>query len=119
MTLSLVGSGLWYTCRKFILVKGWFERLDINQFSTIGYFIQCYFNWSVDYLELEDVIEEFLMKENSETIRAFRKEIVIMYELKNPDLFRVVSYRLGDRGISTKKALYVMEMLYTKTQYVQ
>ncbi|MDE5894311.1 MAG: hypothetical protein K2H45_15465 [Acetatifactor sp.] len=61
--------------------------MNINKFSTIGYFVKNYFNWSMDYSELESCIEDL-----------------------------EVSYRLGDRGIPAKKAINMVRLLYIKTQ---
>lgn len=89
--------------------------MNVKQFSMIGYFIKHYFNWSMDYSDLETCIEEFLSRENKQNIKTFKKEIEIMYELNNPELIREVAYRLGDRGIPTDKALNMIKLIYTKT----
>lgn len=89
--------------------------MNVKQFSMIGYFIKYYFNWSMDYSDLETCIEEFLSRENKQNIETFKKEIEIMYELNNPELIREVAYRLGDRGIPTDKALNMIKLIYTKT----
>lgn len=47
--------------------------MDITKFSTIGYFIKSYFNWSMDWSELENCIEEFLIREQVETVEALKK----------------------------------------------
>ncbi len=88
--------------------------MDINRFSTIGYFIKSYFNWSTDWSELENCIEEFLIREQVETVEALKKEIEIMYRLNDPELIRKVSYRLGDRGLPDDKAIRMVALLYAK-----
>lgn len=90
--------------------------MNIKQFKTIGYFIQSYFNWSVDYSELDSCIKDFLTSENEEKIEACRKEVEALYTLNDPDLIREVSYRLGDRGMPADKALNMIKRLYCKTQ---
>lgn len=90
--------------------------MDINKFNTIGYFIACYFNWSMDWSELESCIEDFLISENEKSIEAFKKEIEEMYMLNDSDLIREVAYRLGNRGMPTDKALNMIKLLYIKTQ---
>lgn len=89
--------------------------MNVKQFSMIGYFIKHYFNWSMDYSDLETCIEEFLSRENKQNIETFKKETEIMYELNNPELIREVAYRLGDRGIPTDKALNMIKLIYIKT----
>lgn len=93
-----------------------FREVNIKEFNTIGYFIKYYFNWSMNYAELEDCIEDFLTREKEEDIKAFIKEIERMYILNDPELIRKVAYELGDRGMPTDKALYMIKLLYTKTQ---
>ena len=90
--------------------------MNINKFSTIGYFIKNYFNWSKDYSELEGCIEDFLTGEKEETVEAFKKEAEALYLQNDPELIREVSYRLGDRGIPAKKAINMVRLLYIKTQ---
>ena len=89
--------------------------MNIYEFSTIGYFISHYFNWSMDYSDLENCIDDFLMRENIADIKAFKKEIKTLYQLNSPEIFREVSYNLGNRGMPTDKALGIIKLLYTKT----
>lgn len=89
--------------------------MNIKKFSTIGYFIKNYFNWSMDYSDLEGCIEDFLTREKEETVEAFKKEAEALYMQNDPELIREVSYRLGDRGIPAKKAINMVKVLYIKT----
>jgi hypothetical protein len=90
--------------------------MNVHEFSTLGYFMSHYFNWSMDYSDLENCIDDFLMSENIANIKAFKKEIETLYMLNSPETFREVSYRLGNRGMSTEKALGMIMLLYSKTQ---
>ena len=90
--------------------------MNIKRFETIGYFIKNYFNWSMDYSELEGLIDDFMVRENDIYIEAFRREIEEMYTLNDPELFKQVAYRLGDRGMPTNKAKNTMTLLYEKTR---
>lgn len=92
------------------------KQKNIKQFETVGYFVKHYFNWSMNYSDLENCIEDFLIRENKEKIKTFRKEIEIMYMLNDSELIREVAYRLGDRGMPTDKALNMIKLLYVKTQ---
>ena len=89
--------------------------MNINKFNTVGYFISHYFNSSMDWSELESCIEDFLIRENEESIKAFRKEIETMHMLNDSDLIREVAYRLGNRGMPADKALNMIKLLYIKT----
>lgn len=90
--------------------------MNINKFCTIGYFIKNYFNWSMDYSDLEGCIADFLTKEKEETAEAFKQEVKALYMQNDSELIREVSYRLGDRGIPAKKAIDMVNLLYIKTQ---
>lgn len=93
--------------------------MNIRQFKTIGYFVKNYFNWSMDNSELESCIEDFFTSENKEKKEALRKEIETIYALGNPDIYREVAYRLGDRGMSAEDALNMIKLLYVKMQKTQ
>ena len=90
--------------------------MNVYEFSTIGYFISHYFNWSMDYSDLENCIDDFLIRENNTKIKAFKKEIETLYRLNSPEIFREISYNLGSRGMPVDKALDMIKLLYTKTQ---
>ena len=53
--------------------------MNIQEFNTVGYFIKHYFNWSMNYSDLESCIEDFLMREKKEDIKCFKKEIETLY----------------------------------------
>ena len=93
--------------------------MNIKQFYTIGYLVKNYFHWSMDYSQLEGCIADFFTSENEEKKEAFRKEVETLYALQDSDLVREVTYRLGDRGMSTKDALNMIKLLYAKTQEPQ
>lgn len=88
--------------------------MNLKRFSTIGYFIRNYFNCSMDYSDLESCIDDFFRLEKRENVEAFKKEIETMYILHDPELFREVSYRLGDRGMPAQRAIPMVELLYAK-----
>ena len=56
------------------------------------------------------------MIEHKKACAVIIKEIERMYILNDPELIRKVAYELGDRGMPTDKALYMIKLLYTKTQ---
>lgn len=90
--------------------------MNINRFSTVGYFIKHYFNWSMDASDLENLIEHFFEMENQETINDFRNEVKILYLLNDTDIIREVFYKLGNRGIKTKEAISIIKNLYKTTE---
>lgn len=115
--LKLFGEVLgFYGMDSGYFYKDKIRKMNAYEFGTIGYFISHYFNCSMDYSDLENCIDDFLLKENITIIKAFKKEIEILYMLNSPEIFREVSYNLGSRGMPTDKALDIMKLLYTKTQ---
>ena len=90
--------------------------MNIKKFNTIGYFIKHYFNWSMGWSELESCIDDFLIRENEESIEALKKEIEEMYMLNDSHLIREVAYRIGNRGMPADKALNMIKLLYIKTR---
>ena len=93
-----------------------FRVMSKKEFKTISYFIKYYFNWSMNWSELEYCIEEFLMREKKENIDALKREVETMYMLNDSELIREVAYDLGDRGMPTHRALDMIKVLYTKTR---
>ena len=91
-------------------------RKDIKRFSTIGYFMESYFNWSKNWDDLEGCLEEFTQREHKERIEACRREVEALYMSHDPALMQEVLYQLGSRGMSPEKAVGMMELLYEKTQ---
>lgn len=53
--------------------------MNIKTFSTVRYFAENYFNCSMDWFELEGLIGDFLMREDKQTIEAFKNEVEILY----------------------------------------
>ena len=90
--------------------------MNISRFDTVGYFIKHYFNWSMNDSDLENLIEDFLERENKETIKEFRSEIEILYLLNNTDIITEVFSKLGNRGVKTKEAKGTVKMLYEKSK---
>lgn len=90
--------------------------MKCNRFNTFGYFIKNYFNWSMDYADLENLVEEFKRLENKEEIETFKNEMETLYILNDPDFIRRLVYNYGKRGMTTEKAINMIKLLYIKTQ---
>ena len=88
-----------------------YQYLWLNQQTLIKH----YFNWFMNYSDLEYCIEEFFMREKNENIEALIREVEAMYMLNDPELIREVAYDLGNRGMPTDRALDMIKVLYTKT----
>lgn len=91
--------------------------MSIKNFSTVGYFAEVYFNCSMDLSDLESLIEDFLMREDTETIEAFKNEVEVlhMYALEGTMPVKDIASILIHRGISSNKiAEDVIKIFYDK-----
>lgn len=50
--------------------------------ETIEYFFECYFNMSADYIELEDLIKEFIRIESNNN-NSFKKALTYIIDNEN------------------------------------
>ena len=49
------------------------------RFDTLRYFAKAYFNCSMNWSDLENLIDDFMMRENKQIIDDFKNEIDILY----------------------------------------
>lgn len=91
--------------------------MNIKRFSTMRYFVDTYFNCSMDWSDLEPLVEDFLMNENKDKIEAFRSEIELLhiYELEKRMSVKDIASILTGRGISDQKAESVIKLFNDKS----
>lgn len=93
--------------------------MNIKRFSTVRYFAEFYFNCSMDWFELEGLIGDFLMREDKQTIEAFKNEVEIlyMYALEGTmPLENIVGILTSRR---TSKPESVIKLFYTSVQRIK
>lgn len=91
--------------------------MNLKRFSTLGYFAEVYFNCSMNWSDLENLIEDFLMRENKQTMDAFKNEIDIlyMYAMKNTMSIKDIAGILTGRGVQNQDAESIIKLFYNKS----
>ncbi|EHS57391.1 contact-dependent growth inhibition system immunity protein [Paenibacillus sp. Aloe-11] len=86
---------------------------EVN-YENLKYFIESYFNWSMDYADLENLIEEFKSRELPVYVEGLTQEIEEINELKTWDRVQEFIYLYGQRNLNIKKIERMIELLLTK-----
>ncbi|WP_431089920.1 contact-dependent growth inhibition system immunity protein [Paenibacillus sp. 8b26] len=88
-------------------------NLEAN-YENLKYFIESYFNWSMDYADLENLIEEFKSRELPAYVEGLTQEIEEINELKTWDSVQEFVYLYGQRNLNIKRIERMIELLLTK-----
>ena len=90
--------------------------MNLKRFSILGYFAEVYFNCSMNWSDLENLIEDFLMRENKQTIDAFKNEIDIlyMYAMENTMSIKDIAGILTGRSVQNQDAESIIKLFYNK-----
>ncbi|APB71816.1 tRNA pseudouridine(38-40) synthase TruA [Paenibacillus polymyxa] len=83
-------------------------------YENLKYFIESYFNWSMDFADLENLIEEFKSRELPAYVEGLTQEIEEINELKTWDSVQEFVYLYGQRNLNIKKIERMIELLLTK-----
>ncbi|UNL96476.1 hypothetical protein CPY53_24265 [Paenibacillus polymyxa] len=83
-------------------------------YENLKYFIESYFNWSMDFADLESLIEEFKSRELPVYVEGLTQEIEEINELKTWDSVQEFVYLYGQRNLNIKKIERMIELLLTK-----
>ncbi|MDP1508790.1 contact-dependent growth inhibition system immunity protein [Paenibacillus sp. CMAA1739] len=83
-------------------------------YENLKYFIESYFNWSMDFADLESLMEEFKSRELPAYVEGLTQEIEEINELKNWDSVQKFVYIYGQRNLNIKKIERMIELLLTK-----
>ena len=70
-----------------------------KQLSKLRYFLECYFNVSADYSELDTLIKEYKDIENDEYIKDLKEEISIVLSVDNIEFIRGFIKKYGMRNM--------------------
>lgn len=96
--------------------------MNIKRFSTVRYFAELYFNCSMNWSELESLIGDFLMREDKQTIEAFKNEVEIlyMYALEGTmPLENIAGILTGKRGAPKQGAESVIKLFYKSASKIK
>ncbi len=81
-------------------------------YPYLKYFIECYFNWSMDYVDLNQLAAECLKIENEKHILPFKKEIEKLQTLSNSsEMVKEMVYNYGNRILSLEKSKEMLNIL--------
>ncbi|KAF6576891.1 hypothetical protein JDW19_00630 [Paenibacillus polymyxa] len=83
-------------------------------YENLKYFIESYFNWSMDFADLENLIEEFKSRELPAYVEGLTQEIEEINELKTWDSVQEFVYLYGQKNLNIKKIERMIELLLTK-----
>lgn len=82
--------------------------LTKDDFPEIMYFIDNYFNASVDYEELPSAILEYKMQESKEVQDSLIKEITITEKAGNLEIFKQILNNNGGRKPNNEKIRWIL-----------
>ncbi len=81
-------------------------------YPYLKYFIERYFNWSMDYVDLNQLAAECLKIENEKHILPFKKEIEKLQTLSNSsEMVKEMVYNYGNRILSLEKSKEMLNIL--------
>ena len=84
-------------------------------YPYLKYFIECYFNWSMDYIDLDQLAMDYLKIENDKHILFFKKEIEKLQTLSNSsEMVKDMIYNYGNRVLSLEKSKGMLDVLIRK-----
>ncbi|MEA4974027.1 hypothetical protein SDC9_80386 [bioreactor metagenome] len=79
--------------------------------EIIEYFFECYFNMSANYIELEDLVNEFIQIESNKYINSFKKALTDIIDNENWDIVIEIASSKGGRLLKPKKAEMLVRYL--------
>lgn len=82
--------------------------------ENFRYFMECYFNWNMDYDDLELLISDYLTRENDKYIIGLKNEINLFYELEDPKAIKDLIYQYGRRSLDLKRTKDMIDLLHHK-----
>ena len=84
------------------------QKVIVRDYPYLKYFIECYFNWSMDYVDLNQIAAEYLKIENEKHILPFKKEIEKLQTLSDSS---EMVYNYGNRILSLEKSKEMLNIL--------
>lgn len=85
-----------------------------EKYENLKYFIESYFNWSMDYADLGELIEEYKKRESSLDVDGLLQEIKDISEHQNWEEIKEFVYLHGRRNLSVKKIEQMINLFMMK-----
>ncbi|MFD3259634.1 contact-dependent growth inhibition system immunity protein [Paenibacillus lentus] len=78
-------------------------------FETFRYFLECYFNVSTNYDELEKIIDDFNSSENLKYRQSLKAELELILQLGNWDIVQRFVKKYGMRKMNEEKLKWLIQ----------
>lgn len=85
-----------------------------EKYANLKYFIESYFNWSMDYADLGELIEEYEKRESSLNVDGLLQEIKEISEHQNWEEIKEFVYLHGRRNLSVIKIEQMIKLFMMK-----
>ncbi|WP_163580888.1 hypothetical protein [Gracilibacillus saliphilus] len=84
------------------------EELNLETFK---YFLECYFNVSANYNELNKIVNDFNLFENVKYRQKLLAELEIILELENWNIVQEVVKKYGMRKMDERKVKWLIQVI--------
>ncbi|ANY65699.1 hypothetical protein BBD42_03895 [Paenibacillus sp. BIHB 4019] len=88
--------------------------IEQGKYENLKYFIESYFNWSMDYADLDKLMDEFEERELPFQVDGLCQEIKEIDELRNWEEIKKIIYLHGRRNLTIKKVEQMIELFMIK-----
>lgn len=92
------------------------EDYNYKEFKA---FLEIYFNMSMDYADLDELIDDLLARESEKAIKRFADEIKQLYELDDAEFIKDYVWTFGRRALNLKKSSDMLELMYEKVKSLE
>lgn len=82
-----------------------------GNFETFKYFLECYFNVSANYEELENIIKDFNSSEIDKYRQKLQTELKLILELKDWDTVQNFVKKYGMRKMNEEKLKWFIKFI--------
>lgn len=80
-------------------------------FPKMKYFLECYFNPSAEYSQLESLVREFKLSETAENWTAFKNEIIVITQKNDFESIRNYVRKHGMRTMDDARIQWFLGIL--------
>lgn len=89
------------------------KELDL---VTFKYFLECYFNVSVNYDELNSILNDFNTQENVKYRKKLRDELRSILQLGNWNIVQEIIKKYGMRKMDEEKAKWFIHSVFANLE---
>lgn len=82
------------------------------RFESLKYFLDCYFNVSANYGELDEILNNFNLHENTKYRKKLKEELKLILELENWRIVQEVIKKYGMRKMDEEKVKWFIHYVY-------